>query len=411
MSDTTSLAKLDVDRDLVLSDAMLVPVAFREPLPRKTVPHRRSGRLVMTVGIALLVIAAAAAYGSYYWVVGRFLQSTDDAYVQADSTIIAPKISGYLSQVLVEDNQPVKTAQPLAKIDDRDYVASLDQAKADVATAQGDIETITATLAQQQAIIAQARATVAVDQANLTYAEQENTRYSGLAKIGGASVEVAQQTASKRDTAQATLTRDTAAVAAAEEQVGVLQAELAKDKATLQHYEAVQEQAQLNLGYTNIAAPIDGVVGARSLRVGEYVQAGTQLMAVVPLAAVYVVANFEETQLASMRSGAPVSIVVDTYSGATVKGHVDSIAPASGEEFALLPPDNATGNFTKIVQRIPVKIAIDPNDPLRGDLRPGMSVIATVDTKVPAPGAGRRPGAVGGGTLTARARRHALWPC
>ena len=387
MSDTTSLAKLDVDRDLVLSDAMLVPVAFREPLPRKTVPHRRSGRLVMTVGIALLVIAAAAAYGSYYWVVGRFLQSTDDAYVQADSTIIAPKISGYLSQVLVEDNQPVKTAQPLAKIDDRDYVASLDQAKADVATAQGDIETITAALAQQQAIIAQARATVAVDQANLTYAEQENTRYSGLAKIGGASVEVAQQTASKRDTAQATLTRDTAAVAAAEEQVGVLQAELAKDKATLQHYEALQEQAQLNLGYTNIAAPIDGVVGARSLRVGEYVQAGTQLMAVVPLAAVYVVANFEETQLAGMRPGAPVSIVVDTYSGATVKGHVDSIAPASGEEFALLPPDNATGNFTKIVQRIPVKIAIDPNDSLRGELRAGMSVTATVDTKERAPGA------------------------
>jgi membrane fusion protein (multidrug efflux system) len=149
----------------------------------------------------------------------------------------------------------------------------------------------------------------------------------------------------------------------------------------------VQEQAQLNLGYTNIVSPIDGVVANRSLRIGQYVQVGTQLMAVVPLAAVYVVANFEETQLAGIRKGAPVSIVVDTYSGAAVKGHVDSIAPASGEEFALLPPDNATGNFTKIVQRIPVKIAIDPNDPLRGELRPGMSVTATVDTKVLAPGA------------------------
>jgi membrane fusion protein (multidrug efflux system) len=387
MTDTTSLAKLDVDRNLALSDAALVPVAFREPLPLKTVPHQHSRRLVLTVGIAVLLIAAAVSYGSYYWVIGRFLESTDDAYVQADSTIIAPKVSGYLSQVLVEDNQPVKAGQPLAKIDDRDYVASLDQAKADVATAQADIETITATLAQQQAIIAQARATVAVDQANLTYAEQENTRYGGLANIGGASVELAQQAASKRDTAQAALTRDTAAVTAAEEQVSVLQAQLAKDKATLQHFEAVQEQAQLNLGYTNIVAPIDGVVGARSLRVGEYVQAGTQLMAVVPLAAVYVVANFEETQLAGIRKGAPVRIVVDTYSKATVKGLVDSIAPASGEEFALLPPDNATGNFTKIVQRIPVKIAIDPNDPLRGELRPGMSVTATVDTKAPTPGA------------------------
>jgi membrane fusion protein (multidrug efflux system) len=387
MTDTRGVPKLDVDRDLALSDKMLVPVAFREPMARKTTPRRLNRRSILTLVIAFTLIAAAAAYGRYYWVLGRFLESTDDAYVQADSTIIAPKVSGYLSQVLVEDNQPVKAAQLLAKIDDRDYVASLDQAKADVATAQADIETITATLAQQQAVIAQARATVAVDQANLTYAEQENARYGSLAKIGGASVELAQQAASKRDTAQAALTRDTAAVTAAEEQVGVLQAQLAKDKATLQHYEAVQEQARLNLGYTNIIAPIDGVVGARSLRVGEYVQAGTQLMAVVPLDAVYVVANFEETQLASMRPGAPVNIVVDTYSKATVKGHVDSVAPASGEEFALLPPDNATGNFTKIVQRIPVKIAIEPNDPFRGKLRPGMSVTATVDTKVPPPAA------------------------
>jgi membrane fusion protein (multidrug efflux system) len=385
MTDTTSLVKIDVDRDLVLSDAMLVPVAFREPARRKAVAHRLGRRAVLTLGIALLLIAAAVGYGSYYWTVGRFLESTDDAYVQADSTIVAPKVSGYLSQVLVEDNQSVKADQPLARIDDRDYVASLDQAKADVATAQADIENVTAALAQQQAVIAQARATVAVDQANLTYAEQENTRFGDLAKIGGASMEVAQQAESKRDTAQATLTRDIAAVTAAEQQVDVLQAQLAKGKATLQHNEAVQQQAQLNLGYTNIVSPIDGVVGNRSLRVGEYVQAGTQLMAVVPLAAVYVVANFEETQLAGIRKGAPVDIVVDTYSGATVKGHVDSISPASGEEFALLPPDNATGNFTKIVQRIPVKIAIDPNDPLRGELRPGMSVTATVNTKAPAP--------------------------
>src|SRR3984893_16410702 len=388
MTDTRNLAKLDVDRDLALSDATLVPVAFREPLPLKTVPHRLNRRLVPTLGIAMLLIAAAAAYGSYYWVVGRFLESTDDAYVQADSTTMARKVSGYLSAELVKDKQPVKAAQPLAKIDDRDYVAALDQAKADVATAQADIENVTAALAQQQAVIAQARATVAVDQANLTYAEQENTRYGTLANQGSASVEMAQQVASRRDTARATLTRDTAAVTAAEQQVAILQAQLAKTKAALQHYEAVQEQAKLNLGYTNIIAPIDGVVGNRSLRVGEYVQVGNQLMAVVPLVAVYVVANFEETQIAGIRKGAPVSIVVDTYSGATVKGHVDSIAPASGEEFALLPPDNATGNFTKIVQRIPVKIAIDPNDPLRGELRPGMSVTATVDTKVPAPGAG-----------------------
>src|ERR1700681_4435404 len=381
MSDTRSLAKLDVDRDLALSDEILVPVAFREPLPRKTVPHRWSPRLVLTLGIALFLIAAAAAYGGYYWVVGRFLESTDDAYVQADSTIIAPKVSGYLSAVLVEDNQPVKANQPLAKIDDRDYVAALDQAKADVATAQADIANVTAALQQQQDVIAQARATVAVDQANLTYAEQENARYADLANRGSGSVQMAQQAVSKLDTARATLTRDTAAVAAAEQQVAILQAQLAKADAALQHNQAVQEQAQLNLSFTNIVAPIDGVVGNRSLRIGQFVQAGTQLMAVVPLAAVYVVANFEEIQLAVIRAGQPVDIVVDTYSGTTIKGHIDSIAPTSGQEFALLPPDNATGNFTKIVQRIPVKIAIDPNTPLGGELRPGMSVPPTIDTR------------------------------
>ena len=144
MSNTTSLAKLDVDRDLALTEAMLLPVAFRELAQRKRAPHRFSRRLLLTLGIAVLLIAAAGAYGRYYWTVGRFLESTDDAYVQADSTIIAPKVSGYLSEVLVADNQPVKAGQPLAKIDDRDYVAALDQAKADVATAQADIENVTA---------------------------------------------------------------------------------------------------------------------------------------------------------------------------------------------------------------------------------------------------------------------------
>jgi membrane fusion protein, multidrug efflux system len=370
-----------VERQLAPTEAMPLPAVFRELVQRKRAPGWFSWRLLLTLGIAVVLIAAAGAYGRYYWTAGRFLESTDDAYVEADSTIVAPEVSGYLSAVLVADNQPVKAGQPLAKIDDRDYVAALDQAKADLATAQADIEHVTAALQQQQAVIAQARATVAVDQANLTYAEQENARYSDLANRGAGSVQMAQQAVSKLDTARATLTRDTAAVAAAEQQVAILQAQLAKANAALQHSQAVQQQAQLNLSFTNIVAPIDGVVGNRSLRIGQFVQAGTQLMAVVPLAAVYVVANFEETQLARIRKGQPVDIIVDTYSGTTVKGRLDSIAPTSGQEFALLPPDNATGNFTKIVQRIPVKIAIDPDGGLHGNLRPGMSVTATVDTR------------------------------
>jgi membrane fusion protein, multidrug efflux system len=384
MTETTDPVGLKVDRQLALTEAMLLPAAFREPMQRQRAQRRFSRRLLLMLGVGVLLIAAAGAYGRYYWTVGRFLVSTDDAYVEADSTIVAPQVSGYLSAVLVADNQSVKAGQTLAKIDDRDYVAALDQAKADVATAQADIENATAALQQQQAVIAQARDTVAIDQANLTYAEQENARYGDLANRGSGSVQMAQQAVSKRDTARATLTRDTAAVTAAEQQVAILQAQLAKANAALQHNQAVQEQAQLNLGFTNITAPIAGVVGNRSLRIGQFVQAGTQLMALVPLAAVYVVANFEEVQLAGIRAGQPVDIAVDAYSGTTVKGRIDSIAPTSGQEFALLPPDNATGNFTKIVQRIPVKIAIDPNDPLRGELRPGMSVTPTVDARTAA---------------------------
>jgi membrane fusion protein (multidrug efflux system) len=366
-----------VDPTELAADQKLLVEQLLKKRPRRPLSWRR----MLVVGAAAVVIAAGASYGHYYWTTGRFLQSTDDAYVQADSTIISPKVSGYLSAVLVQDNQPVKAGQALATIDDRDYVAALDQAKADVATAQAEIDAVNAQLLQQQDVIAQAKATVVVDQATLTYAEQENTRYGTLATGGAGSVQLAQQALSRRDTARAALTRDNAAVTAAEQQVGILQAQLAQAKGALQHSQAVQEQAQLNLGYTKIVAPIDGVVGDRSLREGQFVQAGTQLMAVVPLAATYVVANFEETQLAGIHARQPVGIVVDTYSGTTVKGYVDSIAPASGEEFALLPPDNATGNFTKIVQRIPVKIAIDPTDPLGGDLRPGMSVTTTVDTR------------------------------
>ena len=184
---------------------------------------------------------------------------------------------------------------------------------------------------------------------------------------------------------------DDAVVAAARKQIGVYEAQLAQAKAALAQQQAMEQQAELNLGYTTITAPVNGTVGVRTVRVGEYVQAGTQLMAVVPLQAVYVVANYKETELTDVRPGQRVTIDVDTFPGATVHGYVDSLAPASGEEFALLPPDNATGNFTKIVQRIPVKIDIDKGDPLFGVLRPSMSVEPTVDTKpdAAAPSSGR----------------------
>jgi membrane fusion protein, multidrug efflux system len=356
-------------------DTVRVPAAASRKLP---------WRGVLLAGAAVIGLAAAGQLGWSYWTVGRFNVSTDDAYVQADTTVIAPKVSGYLRDVLVTDNQPVKAGQPLARIDDRDYAVAVEQAKADITAAQADVANVEASLDEQQAVIAQTRSTVEVDRANLTFMQQDNDRYSSLARTGAGSVQNEQQAVSKLQIAQSTVQRDTAAVTAAERRVEMLRAQLAKAEAVLAHDRAVQDQAALNLSYTTIVAPVDGVVGNRSLRIGQYVQAGTQLMAVVPVHGVYVVANFKETQLTDVHAGQPVAIDVDMFPGTVVNGHVDSIAPASGQEFALLPPDNATGNFTKIVQRIPVKITLDAGDKLAGLLRPGMSVTPSIDTKEPA---------------------------
>ncbi|MDQ0393987.1 HlyD family secretion protein [Labrys monachus] len=345
-------------------------------------PPARKGRLRPALLAAAGIAAAtgAAWFGWQYWTVGRFQISTDDAYIQADNTTIAPKVSGYIAAVLVGDNQPVKAGQVLARIDDRDFRVALDQAKADVAAARAAIASKQASLDAQQSLIEAAKATVTVDQANLTFAQQDDRRYSALASNGFGSVQNAQQASARIAAGRAAVERDTASLVNATKQVDLLKAQLAQAQATLAHDEAVQDQAELNLSYTNVVAPVDGVVGNRTLRVGQYVQAGTQLMAVVPLAAAYVVANYKETQLTGVRPGQAADIDVDMFPGVTFHGHVDSIAPASGQEFALLPPDNATGNFTKVVQRIPVKIVLDAGNPLAGGLRPGMSVYPTIET-------------------------------
>jgi len=346
-------------------------------------PRRSLKRLLIAVG-ALLFFVGLAFYAHYYWTIGRFLVSTDDAYVAAHSVLISPKISGYLSEAPVDDNQPVKAGEVLARIEPHDYQTALDQARANVAAAQASIDALTQQIDQQKLAIEQARQTVQSDQAALVFSQQELSRYTTLAKTGYGTVQSAQQAQADIREKQAALLRDTTGVGVAEKQVSVFEAQLAQAKAALAQQQAMEHQAELNLSYTTITAPVDGTVGVRTLQVGEYVQAGTQLMAVAPLQAVYITANYKETQLTDVKPGQPVTIDVDTFPGATVHGHVDSLAPASGQEFALLPPDNATGNFTKIVQRIPVKIDIDKNDPLLGQLRPGMSVEPTINTKVAA---------------------------
>jgi membrane fusion protein, multidrug efflux system len=354
------------------------------PAGRRIAKPSRQSIKRAALGLALLAGTAAAAYfGDDYWTVGRFLESTDDAYVQADYTTIAPKVSGYIAAVLVQDNQPVKAGDVLARIDDRDLRTALDQAAADVATGAAEIGNIDAQLQLQQSLIEEARAAILADQAAVSFATEDAQRQHDLMQREVASVRVAQQSQTALRQQAAALQRDQAALAAAQQQIEVLKTARAKAEAQLQHFQAIEAQARLNLSYATITAPVDGTVGARSLRVGQYVQAGTALMAVVPLNAVYVVGNFKETQLTDVRPGQPAEIRIDTFPGARLKGHVDSLAPASGLTFALLPPDNATGNFTKIVQRIPVKIALD-DGALAGVLRPGMSVEPTIDTQAKA---------------------------
>jgi membrane fusion protein (multidrug efflux system) len=338
-------------------------------------------RKLLLAGVAAFAVAGASWYGHDYWTVGRFLISTDDAYVKADNTTIAPKVSGYLDRVQVGDNEHVKAGQVLAGIDDRDFRVALDQAKADVAAADATVTSKQAQLEVQEAVIAAARATIDVDNAAKVFARQENKRYTDLAATGFGSVQNAQQAQARDASADAAIQRDTANLASALKQVELLKAEILQARAAAARAAALQRQAELNLGYTTIVAPIDGVVGNRTLRVGQYVQAGTLLMSIVPAEGAYVVANFKETQLTNVRAGQQVEIEVDTFPGQVVRGHVDSIAPASGQEFALLPPDNATGNFTKIVQRIPVKIALDAETQPAIALRPGMSVIPTIATR------------------------------
>ena len=349
--------------------------------PRQAPAKKDLLRRALLAGAAAALLATASWYGWDYWTVGRFLVSTDDAYVKADNTTIAPKVSGYLNQVLVGDNQHVKAGQVLARIDDRDFKVALDQARADVAAAQAAVGSKRAQLDVQQAVIASAGATLDVDMAAQTFTGQENKRYTDLAATGYGSVQNAQNAHARDTSALATIVRDKANLASAQKQVELLKAELTQAVAAAAKANALERQAELNLSYTTITSPIDGVAGNRTLRVGQFVQAGTQLMSLVPSRGAYVVANYKETQLSDVRAGQPVDIQVDMFPGKAVHGHVDSLAPASGQEFALLPPDNATGNFTKVVQRIPVRIALDSDSNARIELRPGMSVIPTIATR------------------------------
>lgn len=302
------------------------------------------------------------------------IQSTDDAYVHADFTTVAPQVSGTVETVLVEDNQPVNKGDLLATLDDRDFVAAVNAAKAQLASARAGVASLQAHLIQQDTVIRQAQAAVAADEAALKLAKVNHARYRNLATDGSGTVQAQQQAEAQLSVQLASRDKSQAGLQAARQQVDVLKADLEKAKATLAHAQAALDLARLKLSYTRITAPISGTIGQKSVRIGAFVNAGKPLLAIVPLEAVYISANFRETQLARVKTGQTVEIEVDALPGEALQGTVQSLGPASGVSYSTVAPHNATGNFTKIVQRLPVRIRIEPDQSAAAKLRVGMSV-------------------------------------
>ena len=333
-------------------------------------------------GIISAVLLLAAATGAVLYLnrpeSSGSVQSTDNAYVQADFTTVAPQVSGTVATVVVQDNQPVKQGDLLATIDDRDFIIAVDAAKAQVASARAGTTSLEAHVVQQENAIRQAQAAVAADDAALKLARVNQARYRNLASDGSGSVQALQQAEAQLSIQSAVREKSLAGLQAARQSVGILQADLGKARAALVHAQAAQAAAELKLSYTRVTAPISGMIGQKSVRVGAFVNAGKPLLAIVPLDAAYITANFRETQLARVQAGQAVDIEVDALPGVALKGTVDSLGPASGASYSAIAPYNATGNFTKIVQRLPVRISINPGQAAAAKLRAGMSVTPAI---------------------------------
>ncbi len=348
--------------------------------PAKSRP-RLAGKRLAILGAALCVGLVAAWYGHEWWTVGRFIESTDDAYVGGDVTVIAPKVGGFIAEVAVTDNQAVHAGDLLVKLDDRDYRAALAKAEAAVAGQQATLANLEATRRLQQALIAEAQAGIAASDAEILRARDDQVRLRQLQANAAVSVQAAQKGDAVYKEALAAGDKARAGFDAAERQLEVIDTEKRQTEAALAGAVADRETAQLNLGYTELRAPIDGTVGNRSAHAGAFATIGAQLLSLVPARGLWVDANFKENQLARMRPGEPVAIAADVLPGDVFHGHVASLAPATGAQFSVLPAENATGNFTKIVQRVPVRILLDGSASELGRLRPGLSVTAAVDQR------------------------------
>lgn len=362
---------------LYLSVATSASPAHGDASSSVTRPKPKSKRMRLLLLIAIVVIALVCAV---WYFLTRYTESTNDAYLQADSVTLAPKVSGNIVAVLVNDNQLVKAGDPLVRIENDQYQARVNEMQATIKAREAAIERARADITRQQAEIEQAQAQYASAQVQLRYASHEYDRYRPLAASGAEASEHLADLKRSRDAAQADVAANAAAVKAASAQIATLKAQIVQSEAELASSRASLAQSDIDLKNTLVSSPIDGVIGNRTVRVGQYVQPGTRMLTVVPLNDIYLTANFKETQLTNMRPGQPATLHVDALPDLKIKGVVDSFSPGTGSQFALLPPENATGNFTKIVQRVPVKIRINASPEERKRLLPGMSVTVDVDT-------------------------------
>ena len=338
------------------------------------------------VRLGLLILAVIVAGGVLWWYLrnesyGKYQQSTNDAFVQADSVIVAPRVGGYVERVFVQENAEVRQGQQLALLDNRDYRAQTSQLQAQIEAARASANTVQAQIAEQQASAERAQAQLAAAQADLAFASREVARYRPLAASGAEPRERLDQLVQQQQQARAQLATRQADLLAAQRRFGTLRTQVEQARSQGRAAEAQLEAANVTLESTVLRSSIAGRVGDLAVRVGQFVQPGTRLMTIVPTQQLYIEANFKETQVGLMRAGQPVRIEVDALPDLELTGRVVSFAPGTGAQFSVLPPQNATGNFTKIVQRIPVRIAIQAAPEVRRLLIPGMSVHVTVDTR------------------------------
>ncbi|MDK1386145.1 HlyD family secretion protein [Sinorhizobium sp. 8-89] len=371
---------VDAPKTEVAAPTSEAPSVAESPAADVSAPRKKRRSPVLPM-IGLVLLAAAAWYGYDWWTNGRFMVSTDDAYIEGDIATISPKVSGYVAKVNVVANQHVNAGEPLVTLDDGDYRIAAEQAEAQIATQKLALSRFDAQIAGAKASLNQAEAQKKALEATVRGAELTQKRASDLQSKAVGTVASRDNADVALDQARANLVGAGANIAAAKANITVLQAQRTEAESTIRSLELARDKADRDLGFTVLKAPYDGVIGNVAVQVGDLVSAGQRLAALVPVDQLYIDANFKETQIAHLVPGSKVQIHVDAYDDHPIEGTVASISPASGSVFSLLPAENATGNFTKVIQRVPVRIKLPADALAEGHLRAGLSVVVDVDTR------------------------------